>query len=73
MVEGIDLAVADDDIRLSVKDGLKKFRYLRSVVLEVGIGVDDDVGPEPAAGISPCFTGIDRPRRERRSDCRAGT
>ncbi|WP_342771219.1 MULTISPECIES: hypothetical protein [unclassified Methanoculleus] len=73
MVEGVDLAIADDDIRLSIEDGLEELRDLRSVVLEVGVRVDDDVGPEPAAGISPCFTGIDRPRRERRSDCRAGT
>lgn len=61
VVEGVDLAVADDDIGLPVEDGPEELRDLSSVVLEVGVGVDDDIRPEFYGGIQAVPEGLCEP------------
>lgn len=46
-------AVADDDVGAAVEDRLDQARDIGALVLIVAVGIDDDVGAEPQAGVEP--------------------
>ncbi len=53
VLDRVDLAVADDHVRLAGQHGGDQVGDVRRVVLVVGVGVDDHVGAELEAGVEP--------------------
>ena len=51
MSDLVDAAVAHDHVRLPGEDGSDEAWDLVAGVLVVGVGVDDDVGPQAQAGV----------------------
>ncbi len=51
MGEARGLAVADDDVGRAVEDRPHEARDVGAGVLVVAVGVDDDIGAEPEAGV----------------------
>ena len=51
MLDVLDLAVADDHVGVAVEDGRDELADVPTVVLVVGVGVDDHVGAELQARV----------------------
>jgi len=53
MPHRIHTPVTDDDIRLTTQDGSDELWDIVTRILAVSVGIDNDIGPQPQAGIQP--------------------
>ncbi len=68
MGDGAHLPVADDHVGPPGQHGGDQIGDVVAGVLAIGVGVDDDVGPQPQAGVDAALEGAGQPQVLRVAD-----